>query len=72
MRHSPLPLALLLILMALHLVNYFWIFREDHYSAFADRRARWARSTLWWERIVAIVLLLATVAVFPMSKWLLR
>jgi hypothetical protein len=71
-RHSPMAVAVFLILMALHLVNYFWIFREDSYSAFAERRARWDQSTVRWEGVVLVLALLATVAVVPMYRWLLR
>lgn len=72
MRHSPLAAAVFLMLIALHLVNHFWIFREDHYRAFAERRARWNQATLRWEGLILMSVLLATVAVVPLHKWLLR
>ncbi len=72
MRHGRPAIYVFLTLMALYLVDRFWIFREDHYSAFAERRARWAPSMVLWERAVAILGLLATAAVMPLCKWLLR
>ena len=65
-------IGVMLVLGAFLLTNRFWIFREDHFQTFAERRARWKPSALLRERAVAIAVLLATAAVVPVYKWLLR